>query len=602
MHLMRRAALFSACAVIAILTVLPVLGQFIPSVDYQANGNKASVTVNQREAIIFRESNAGMSPLQRAKLTSERLRPLAAGGWKKISVKVVGKRRAQVVVGHQLICVATSADAKAAQTSAKTLAGIWASNLRHLFAMPALTVSAKEITVPENENRIVVIGGAATGPLDAIDTNPLATSSSVASGRRAIVVKGKAVGRSTVLVKCQGCTTNFSVSVKRYAGKVTGPGIVEVTGDPAPEWIISLAAKRAATSSFALEPGATASIGSPRIVPDTLDRGTKTRVSVPVTVKGPNLITRELLAQVDVVNRSVTDKPADDLFYSNNPERITHNGVLFAGKLNLDSRTRLFFHHQNMSGERVRFAVELLNAGNTPAMVQLISGTTSPLVDTVAVGYYAGLNFIRDYMRHAGIIHRIPPGSRLIVYADDLDMKRTVSGIIDMRELSGEDVYVRVLAASPSAGIREGDIAPITDASIPSKLSSHVYTAPVQQLDVQYVVGGQWAFIRIGKYGISDILNQKELYGNYGVIYRINVTIENPTGDKKDVHIVFEPTAGPASGIFVVNGSIIGTKTVLPPLEFEIARITVQPGRTVKLSIMTIPLGGSAYPATIIVR
>jgi hypothetical protein len=536
-------------------------------------------------------------------MTAERLRPLATGGWKQIKVKSVGKKRAQLLIGQHLICVATAADAKANKMSALGLAKTWVTKLRNVFSLPAISVNPKVIVVPENETRSAVVGGAATGPVWTLDNQPTVAASSIDPNRRTVVVQGKYVGQCNIDVYCQGCKTSLTVIVKRYAGKVTSTGYAEVTGEPATDHVMLTAARQAASAGIQLEPGATATYGKPQLTSSTLKSGQAVRIMVPVKVSGPKLLPKTLLAPVDVMNRPVSRKSVSNLFYSNNPERITKHGTLFTGKLSYDEQIRLFFHHQNMLGKRVRFAIELINGGSTLASVQSISGISPPKVDTVDVGYVAGMGFIRDYLKHVGMVHRIPPRSKMVLYATNLNQINTTSGIIDLRQFSGEDVYVKVVAYQASSGnLSEGDIFPITESQIPTQLSDHIYTEPKRQLDVKYVVGQQWQFIRIGKNAISSTSNEKRLDGNYGVIYEISAHVENPTADNKTVQVLFEPTAGAAAGVFVINGQLMGVKTMYPPKEAVIAKIRVPSGESRNISIMTIPLGGSAYPATIIIK
>jgi hypothetical protein len=155
----------------------------------------------------------------------------------------------------------------------------------------------------------------------------------------------------------------------------------------------------------------------------------------------------------------------------------------------------------------------------------------------------------------------------------------TASGIIDLRQFVGGDVYVKVSANSPSMyQLSDGESISIDESEVPTRLSEHVYVAPFQHLEANYVVGERWEFIRIGKYAIKDVADVKELFGNYGVIYDIKIRIENPTADNRNVKIMFDPTAGPASGIFVIDGRIIGVKIVSPPHEFEITTVRVPAG------------------------
>ena len=598
--LRRRAVLLGACVVVFIGAALSADARFIPPVSYGSDG---TVKVNGRTAFRFHVSNAGLTRAARARLTADRLKPLAAGGWRLITVKRVGSKRAQLCAGDHLICIATRADARASRTSALALARTWAGSLRQLFSLPPITVSPAEITVPENETRLAVVGGVAPGPIDTTASNPKVATSEVHPTRRAVIVHGRSVGRCVVQVSCQGCCATLVVNVKRYAGKLTGTRLVEVTGNPAPARLIEQAAEQAAREAVVLEPGAAATFGRPRLSAASLSSGASTRALVPVKITGWNLIPADLLAPVEVRHRVVAHVPPAGLFYSNDPERITRYGTLFTGKLGGDAKQRLLFHHQNVSGKRVRFVVELLNAGSSPAEVQVVSGVATPIVDTVVVGYHAGMNFMRDYLWDIGRIYRIPPSSKLVVYAADLGHLRTVSGIIDLRQLSGEDLYLRVAADVPARGqLLVGETASIRSDHIPTSLSDHVYTSPTKRLDVNYVVGEQWAFVRLGKYAIAGASDGRQLNGNYGVIYQIKVHLENPTSDRRNVQIVFEPTAGPAGGIFVVGGRIIGVKVVVPPKEFQIASVSLAPGESKDLSIMTMPLAGSAYPAMIVVR
>jgi hypothetical protein len=93
-----------------------------------------------------------------------------------------------------------------------------------------------------------------------------------------------------------------------------------------------------------------------------------------------------------------------------------------------------------------------------------------------------------------------------------------------------------------------------------------------------------------------------DLSGNYGVIYDIKIRAENPTSAVRTIQLLFEPAAGPASGLFIVDGKLVGVRTVSPPDEVPIFAFRLGPGQVKDISLRTMPLGGSFYPATIIVR
>jgi hypothetical protein len=603
-QLPRRAVTY-CCAVLAVIGLaIPALAGFVPDVSFSADSKKAAVRVNSRPAIIFRVPNGSMSASERAKVTAQRLKPLAENdGWRDLQVKVVGKKRAQIVAGDQLICKATAADAKHAGTSSIALAQRWVESLRTLFAMPPVSISPREIIIPEGESRSAKISGALMSYVTTDENNRSVASSIVNQTRRTLAIKGKSVGRCEIKLDCEGYNTTLVVNVQRYAGKLARTEIAEVTGNPAPRWIMEKAVRQKAPASVRVEPGASVSFGKPSIPTSALRPGTCAKALVPVRVNGPGLIPVTLNAPVSVCNRQVVRRPLDGLFYSNDPEQVKRFGTLFTGHFSTGDRKRLLFHHQNMMKVPMQFTVEIINGGSTSASVHAVSGCTSPIVDTVVVGYLAGRTFIQDYLANVGQIYEIPAMSRLILYTDIVGAKETVSGIIEMQALAGQSVYLRVRAAQPGlTRVANGLIGPIEDESIPSQMSGDVYPSPSQKLTASYSVGDKWAFIRLGKQAISDATQKLKLDGNYGVMYDINVAVNNPTADARDIRVIFEPTAGPASGIFLFGGKIIGAKIVNPPDEFEITRVRLAPGESRQLNIRTIPLAGSAYPATIIVR
>lgn len=579
------------------------MAAFVPDVGYSSDNRKSAVNVNHRTAIIFRASNGKMGPNERAKVTAERLQPLADnGGWRTLHVKLAGRRRAQLVAGDRLICVATAADAKRAGVSASALAYKWLENLRTLFAMPPVTVAPREIVIPEGECRIAKIGGALTSSVDSNESCKTVAGSSVDQSRRAVIIRGKSVGVCTIELNCEGYKTSVVVSVRRYAGKIARRELAEVTGNPAPGWIVSRAAAQRAGNTLRVEPGAEVSYGKPR-APKALKSGTCAKAFVPVRIDGPGLIPVSLFAPVDVCNRQISRLQASQLLYSNNPERVKKFGPLFTAQIQSGTRNRLLFHHQNELRKRMKFTVEIINAGGTTATVHSVSGCTNPIVDPVTVGYRAGQSFIHDYLGNVGQVFHIPAMSKLVLYTDHVAAKETASGIMDIQTIEGQNLYVQVRADQPGSGSGgNGAVGAIDERSIPRQLSDDVYQSPTQKVEASYNVGDRWSFIRIGKEPIVHATLNKQLYGNYGVIYYINLRMSNPTGDPKTVRVVFEPSAGPASGLFLVDGKMIGARVVRPPSEFEITRARLAPGDTKHISIMTIPLAGSAYPASILVR
>jgi hypothetical protein len=161
---------------------------------------------------------------------------------------------------------------------------------------------------------------------------------------------------------------------------------------------------------------------------------------------------------------------------------------------------------------------------------------------------------------------------------------------------------VRITAADPSVeGAVSGTIAAAPN-PLMLQMSDHVYPSPAKSMDAGYKVGQHWAFIAIGDHALNDTTAQRKLYGNYGVTYNINVKVSNPTQEEKKVSFIFDPTAGPASGAFFIDGKFVSVRYAQPPSEITLRWFTLSAGETRNFRVQTVPLAGSNYPATLIVK
>ena len=66
--------------------------------------------------------------------------------------------------------------------------------------------------------------------------------------------------------------------------------------------------------------------------------------------------------------------------------------------------------------------------------------------------------------------------------------------------------------------------------------------------------------------------------------------------------MVFEASAGYASGLFVVNGKTVVIPQLAPKTEGQVLKVRLAPGQVQSFDILTLPLSGSAYPVTLTIR
>jgi hypothetical protein len=606
MVLLRRMILGVGSVILAMVLSSSVHASFAPRIEVQPGvGNApAAVLVNGKAAVRFMVSNGNLTPTQRANITADRLRGFAASGvnWNSITTRS-GSATEMIVLGDNSICVVTTGDARANNSDRKALAGQWVSTLRRLLQMPPIKLSTSELVVPLGESRTVDIEGSAVGPIDVIWDDPDVATTEVSPDRNQLRVAGHNVGGTLMRVTRQGETAILFVQVRKYAGKYRGGSAIEVMGEPAPGALLKDVAEQLAYTFIEAEPGAKVSFGEAKLLVSRLERGRSTTAMVPVTITGESYIPARFDAEITLINRTIQRKPSALLFYSNDPERVQRYQQLYMGKLEPDVPTRLLYHHQNGIGKRMHFNVTLVNQYNSPAKVQVISGISRPLVDTVVVGYLAGSKFLRDYLGQVGYYVTIPPRSSFVLYSQMLDPLYTASGILEFRSVEGRDVAVRVAADLPeTAGLRRGQVARLPDNYSIAAYSDQVYPMPTKKLDAKYTVGGHWAFIGIGRHPLRDIADTSHLMGNYGVFYEIKLHLENPTPTRQNVSVVFDAGAGLASAVVYIDGKFVETKYIQPTKESPLATFQLEPQQTKVVSILTLPLSGSFYPASIVVK
>lgn len=586
---------------------IPVFAGFTPRVTFQPEPNGACIIVNKRIVVRLRTSNGNLSPVQRASLATERLAGLVQKGLNPmaLSYKLTGQS-ARLMAGDVMIAIATPSEAKAQGTTPAKLASAWVQNIREALSLPPLSASPTELLIPIGETRTVSVESLLPEPVTAQVSNGAIVSAD-ASKPGSLVIKGLQLGETEITLRCAEFSVIIKAHVKKYAAQIMSSATTVVTGSSVPISLTKQAAEDAARSAVILEPGAfVSSLSMPKISSSPLP-GQRIQIPVEIEAKGGNHIPIRGTTQVHIENRPLSYVNASSIMYSNDPERIWKYQVLYTGKiLQNQEATRLLYHHQNMMGRRIGFVVDILNPSTNSASLHLIEGVSPPMLDTVLVGYKAGNEFLENHRTMIGRIIELPKESRRVIVSQPLDHPYTASGIIEFRQLSGDPLIVRVIAKPES----QRQIEDQPNISLPLdgidlakfQISDHIYPNPMQKMELTYSAGKPWVFFRIGKDALKNSEKDRWLFGNYGVIYDIKASLENPLMTSHTVEIAFEATAGIASGVFFVDGRPVRIKSLQPPQEICLDKITIPAGKTRTVSIRTMPLSGSAYPATLIIR
>jgi hypothetical protein len=582
--------------------------KFHPRVEaVSVKGRYADLLVNGRVAFEFRTSVRKMQPAERATTSADRLTyALGQGlGIKDVHTESAG-RGARVKIGDTVLAVITVAEARAHGVTAISLAQTWIRNLHTQLSMPPLSAKPQSLLIPLGETRSLTVQSllpdtitvSVNSPAVAVDNN---------SESPELKITALAVGVSVVKIACGPFSIEVPVTVKKYAAyRTPNTPTVVVTGMNLSRRLLDRILTSTAYKGFALSPGA--HVGGINF-PNEFRAPTNTKSSiaeVSVEASGSDYIDADLPVNVEVENRWLPLNDPSRILYSNDPERLKKFQMLYSGHTDPGQTQRLLYHHQNMMRQKAGFVVDLVNTSGEYASVHLIEGISDPLVDTFDVGYRAGLEFLKSRRSGAGWIVDIPPMSRRILVSQSLGHLFTASGVLDIHQLDGSPLLIRVVARPDDLRAQEDP----SDQNVPLhgiavdelQFSDRTYPDPNKRLEMSYTIGGNWAFRKFGDAALKNGSSEHRLYGNYGVIYEIKATIINPLPTNASADIVFESTAGTASGVFFINGKESRVKHLGASDEAVIGRLMVPAGGRVAESIVTMPLSGSFYPATIIIR
>ena len=619
--------------------------------------NGAKLLVNDQLIVRSRVSRAGLSPDKRVKLGAVRLSPLLDAGLspsevtiqvesetkyrrvtkrvtemvsKRVTRRVNGKRKrvtvkvpkttrkrvreayqveseARLLAGGVVIAIAGSSDAKASGVAKPSdLAKRWESALVAALKLPGLTVGTESLVIPPGVTKVLKIGGVAKGPLEIGRAKGEQSPVSAVVTGGTVTVRSGDLGKDIITLRRGGAEVLVTVSVLPYAAKLVDPAPVEVTGSGPTGYRLGTLVSLNGLSALKPTPGALVTLVNPVQPVRSPGLGKNLKTEVMVEARGRDMIPVRVGINVPVVHRSLIAGPSEHLLFSNNPENVISYGQLYHARLRTGGN-RVVFHHQNDLKDSFVGVVELINDSDDPSQVVWIGGEPGPMVDPVYVGFQAVRQHWGNLMNRNGLVVTVPPKSRLPLLMPQVKSAHTVSGIMELRTIAGPEPILRITAAKSrqDAGVSTTlKPVPVTDAILSGVMKpvAYVYPNPNKQLKARHVVGKGYAFIKIGNKPITGIDGTPPLLGNYGVVYDIEVEVENPHAHSSNVDFVFEPTAGLTGFVFTVDGRKVEQARTNQPAEPRLARIRLAPHEVRKVRVKTIPLSGSNYPVQLTVK
>lgn len=455
-------------------------------------------------------------------------------------------------------------------------------------------------------NTAVVHANGVFGTLAAKVADPSrAIISTIDQATRTVAIAGVAPGLTTVtLSDDRGITRDVPIRVAYIAGSIASEVTVRITGNPASTRFIRNIAAQAASSAAILRPGATVAI-DPNSVQGARDLPVSdvASVDVPLQLNGSDYFSVAGTTHVHLENVALPHIRPSRLMVSDYPEQLHENGVLFTATLDRGAPQRFLYYHYNPPDQPARrILLRAQNASALPATLQFITGEAGPGPNEMEVGHSSTVRFLAREAQNEGNVVIVPPNTTVTLVNQSLPPQTSVSNLVQLRELDGDPVALTLLAQNASDPLeRPVDSATLLESEV--KHARGIYRVPEFYFDYTYTVDGSGNDLEmpIGQLPLPNLREGQALAGDYGVMQSINLTIVNPTAGAMPIALYENPRGGRATGTYLIDRTLVQSHAVAPFTKWKLREYRVPPHSTFRVTIVTMPEGGSSYPVRLIV-
>ncbi len=551
-------------------------------------------------SVVFRGSSTSQ-----AETVAQRINKALEFGASAGSVSLKGKRRNYAVwMSGQLI-------SSYGGRQARGMAMGFASKLKHAVAQPAVRMPVSGMVVPLGSSRTVSVSGYGVSDSEISvlqsDISPVLESKFDRASKK-LTINGLSAGDTTVVVSGPEGEDRMAIKVRPWAGHVGYGGTVGVMGSVVSASLIKRAVTSAIYRHSIRQPQAVLNVKYLTPMNRTLHEGHKMTITVKVGITAPDALPVNYTAAVPVYNLSVLSAQETVLRVSNNPETVKKAGRLFEGTVLPGRSTRLLYHHVNETGRMAWMRIELSNPSDQPRSLQLIGATPAARIDPLQLGAVAGKEFLSRLFGQQGMVITIKPRSKMNLFTQRVPNKLSSSGVIQIT--MGRDMDAACgLRVSLDGQPPVDSATELLAASLPQDISAidgmiyekdSIYETSHKSIKASYEVGKAWQFIRIGEHAVVDKQGNK-LFGNYGVVYSVDIDMYNPSDVIKKVRVALEPSGGLADAAFAIGGDMVQLGLLQPNRDYTVRILVLQPGQRKQIRIHTMPLAGSNYPVTLVV-
>lgn len=536
---------------------------------------------------------------ERAENIARRLNDFFLSRPRAAEVRVAPSGRGVVITlkGKYLLQV-TPQQARLHRSSAGSLASLWAGRLKNLareFESMRLFPTVQQI--PLGEERYIRILGSAGREISLEGYSPEIIQCEFEPSGMTVRVRGVGVGKTALHVRSGAVGLVARISVKELAGSVPETLEIEVSGNPATAEVLQEAILQNLSLACRIKEGT-----SLRVEQDALKRlrslkpGDSTEIDLTVRLAGPDYLPVVKSVAVMISN---LDRPLPEVsrvILSNRPEVISSSGTLLLTRLKSSGAARFLFHHRGGGGMERVLVASLRNDSDSECSVFLVPALVGPCADEIYTGHLATSRYFTLWRARRGVVARVPAGRELILQRWRIKPGEVVSGLALLEVVDGSAPLLQVCV--------EGDHPP--DVSLQPAAASTAkgtFEPAVIELKKTHVVGKGYTFIYVGDEPyVREVDTKEPNIGNYGILYRIELEVENLWDESKEVKLYFVSGGGPARGNILLEGRHIETPLACHLGEALLATFALAPKEKRNLEILTLPQAGSNYPVRLVVK
>jgi len=293
-----------------------------------------------------------------------------------------------------------------------------------------------------------------------------------------------------------------------------------------------------------------------------------------------------------------------DYIVSNYPEGISVPGLMFDKPFDKQG-FRILYHHRNISAFPLSIVVSLQNLSLREETISIRAGIGGSTDDIVFAGHKAAQTFLSQYLRDAKVI-KLPPLSSTYVLSHLVKPSQTSSGIIQLFRDSVSSLRVKM-------GVVDNQYPQL---SFFSDIASGVHQYRVAHFEdrvfkksVKFDAADTIMAIEVGgkPYLVDSYLNY-ELTGNYGVIYKFDITLFNSLQDTVKFNFSLAPKKDNAvdRAVFLINEELVEVgvsfqkDNMVSMQTFYSISLNAKEKKT--FSLITLPQSGCYYPVDVIIR